>query len=69
MTVKDDVSFAFDNFSEFKGICPLMRYVVAINPEMTMTEWLEVARDMGWNVHTARGEFRKRERIRPRPRL
>jgi hypothetical protein len=58
--VKADVAFAFDNFSEFRGrLCSLMRYVVAINPEMTLAQWLKVAHDMKWNIHTARSEFHK----------
>lgn len=39
------------------GLSPMMRYVVAINPDMTRAQWLKVSAIRNWNKHSATKQF------------
>jgi hypothetical protein len=58
-----DIKFCQDNVSEFRGLCPLMRTVVALNPEMEAGEWADIAVAVGWNRGTALKQFAHSRRI------
>lgn len=49
-----DMNFAKENADEFGyRLCPMLRYVAALNPEATKTEFVEAMIQFGVNTKTA----------------
>lgn len=56
--LKDDMRFALENEEEFKySICPMLRYVAALNPEATKKEFIEAMIHFEVNPKTAAIQF------------
>lgn len=51
-TLAADIQFA-EASGEFTSRAPLLRYVVAINPEATVSEFVAAAESAGYNPKTA----------------
>lgn len=52
--LKDDMRFALENEEEFKySLCPMLRYVAALNPEATKKEFVEAMIHFEVNPKTA----------------
>lgn len=41
------------------GVCPMMRYVVALNPQLTRKDWVRLATGAGYHGQTAAKQFRQ----------
>lgn len=54
----DDLKFATES-GEFTSNAPLLRYVAAINPEATCTEFVAACVEFGLKANTAANRFRE----------
>lgn len=55
--IMDDIAFAEQQKGDLRNLAAIQRYVVAINEDMTMDEWLAAARVKGWHEGGARNRF------------
>lgn len=54
----EDIRFA-EQSGEFDSMAPLLRYVVAINPDASRTEFVEAAVACGYKANSAGNRFRE----------